>query len=117
MIALVLAAAAVSYGVFGLAAFGKTSEYAVICVDGEEYARYALVEISGQKTIEVTSEYGTNVVELSSNGARVTEASCLDKLDVKCGAISRAGQVIVCAPNRFSLRIEGGSSAVDMVTY
>lgn len=115
--ACVLALAAVLYAAVGALSWNDAAEYAVICVDGREYAAYRLSDIRKTETVEVKTQFGTNTVELTKNGARVIEASCRDKYDVKCGAVTKAGQVIICAPNRFTLRISGGESAVDRVTY
>lgn len=117
VIACTLALAAASYAAVGMLLPRGGAEYAVICVDGSEYARYRLSEISGKRTIEVKTRFGSNTVELTADGARVTEASCRDKYDVKCGAVTKPGQAVICAPNRFSLRITGGGDAVDRVTY
>ena len=51
-------------------------------------------------------------------GARVTEASCPDKTDIQSGKITKPGQMIVCVPNRVTVRILGKNRVtVDKVTY
>ena len=50
-----------------------------------------------------------NVVTISGGTVSVTEASCKNQVCVKHGAISRAGESIVCLPNRLVVRIENGS--------
>ena len=93
---------------------------------GDLYARYPLAE---DRTIVVPApkQSGTdapapnaddpasaqydyyNVVEISSGKVSVTEASCKNQVCVKHVAISRAGESIVCLPNRLVVRIESGS--------
>lgn len=82
-------------------------EYAVIYVNGEEYGRFDLNSVE-PKTIEISSDYGFNIVKIEKGQACVTESNCRDKLDVKAGAIGRAGQSLVCLPNRLVITIEGG---------
>ncbi len=86
---------------------GKT---AVIEVGGEVFGRYPMrgelsVDVNGKNTVEITEKY-----------VRVTYADCPDKLDVKQGKIENAGQVIVCLPNKMTVRIEGGDSKYDAVS-
>ena len=66
------------------------------------------------KKIEVRSEFGYNLVEVDSSGARVLEASCPDKLDVKFGKIREAGEIIVCLPNKLTIEIVGGQGELEI---
>ena len=87
-------------------------------VDGEEYASYSFAEISGTKSVKINTQYGYNVLEITNEGARMTESSCPDKVDVLCGEISKPGQMIVCIPNRVSVKILGKEKLnIDKVTY
>ncbi len=114
----VLTAALIIYLLFAGFVFGEQPESVTIFVDGKEYASYNLAEISGVKKVEVNTELGHNTIEISSDGARVTEASCPDKTDIQSGKISKPGQMLVCVPNRVTVRITGKSEAkVDKVTY
>ncbi len=88
----------------------------LITLNGKEYAAYRFSEIEEDITLEISSEYGSNTVVVTKEGAYVKAASCEDKLDVKMGKISRAGQMIVCLPNRLMIEIIGGGT-VDKVTY
>ena len=45
--------------------------------------------------------------------ADVTDAGCPDKLCVRMGAVSRAGQSIVCLPGGIVVTVVGGTPAVD----
>ncbi len=86
---------------------GKT---AVIEVDGEIFGRYPMkesitVDVNGKNTVEITESY-----------VRVIYADCPDKSDVKQGKIENGGQVIVCLPNKMTVRIEGGKTEYDAVS-
>ena len=98
-------------------AYGRTANLkAVIYLDGAKYAEYTLAKY--EKPISVTVDgAGRNVVEISKNGVRVTESNCADKLEINGGTINRAGQSLICLPNRFLITIEGGGEKVDAVTY
>ena len=74
-------------------------------MDGVETARYPL---SQDLTVTIgTDRY--NVLTISRGAAAVTEANCGDRTCVGTGAVSRAGESILCLPHRLSVRIEGGA--------
>lgn len=75
----------------------------VITVDGEVYGTYSLEE---DQTIEIN---GTNVCKVSRGVVGMTEAECPDQLCVHQKEITRAGETIVCLPNRVVLEISGNS--------
>jgi len=117
VIVIILVFAAVFYAVFNGMLFENNPEKVVISVDGSEYASYRLSEISGTKTVRVETEFGVNVVEITNSGVQVVEASCPDKLDVHSGRITKSGQMIVCLPNRLTVKLDEKNSKVDKVTY
>ena len=103
---------------FGLSFGRETAEYVSIFVDGEEYASYRFNDITSAKKVDVRTEFGYNVVEISKDGASVVDASCLDKTDVRMGKITKPGQTILCVPNRVMVKIFGKEKInVDKVTY
>lgn len=90
---------------------GKT---VIIEVDGEKYGTYNInIE---KKVIEIKSKYGYNIVSIGDGYAQVMYADCPDKLDVKRGKISKAGESIVCLPNRLRIYIQG-QSKTDTISY
>lgn len=86
---------------------GGSGTWAVVTVDGEETARYSLAE---DRTVKIGGEE-YNVLEISGGAAAVVEANCGDHTCVRTGAISRAGETIVCLPHRLVIRIEGGEAS------
>ena len=82
----------------------SASKTVVIEVDGKTYATYDMNKINGIKTIDVN---GKNTVEITKDYARVIYADCPDKRDVRQGKITGAGQIIVCLPNKMTVRITG----------
>jgi len=68
--------------------------------------------------LEIKSDYGNNILEITKTGVKMTDASCPDKVDVRCGEITKPGQTIVCIPNRVMVKITGKNSLkVDKVAY
>ena len=114
IIAILCAAAAGFVWVYA-AVSGRAAAGVIIEVDGAEYAKYYFSEISEIKTVEIFTRFGYNRVDIGRDYARVTDASCPDRLDVHMGAINRNGQMIVCLPNRLIVRILGNDKSVDAV--
>lgn len=51
-----------------------------------------------------------NTIEIRGSSVLVTAASCANQVCVHHAPITRAGESIVCLPNRLSVRIEGGAA-------
>ena len=88
---------------------------AQIVLDGDVIETVDLSALQGEETRTV---HGCEIV-LSNGGVRVTAADCPDRLCVKTGAITRAGEAVACVLNRVvvSLKRAGGKDAVDGVAY
>lgn len=83
----------------------KTGASVVVTINGKEYGTYSLEK---DATIEIKSEYGTNVLVIEEHKAKVVEASCPDKLCVHQRAISKTGETIVCLPHKMVVTIMNG---------
>ena len=82
---------------------------AVVSIDGAEVERIDLAREDGERTYSHNGY--TLTVELRPDGApglRVTASDCPTQDCVHTGAITRAGQSIVCLPARIILQLEGG---------
>lgn len=77
----------------------------LVYVDGQLTGEYPL-DTDTEVTI-MGYNGGNNVMSISNGRVRMSEASCPDRLCIHQGSISRAGQSIVCLPNRVILRIDG----------
>lgn len=84
-------------------------------IDGKEYGRYNLQEKNSQ-TLAIESKFGYNKIVIANGRVYVCESDCPDTLEIKAGAIQKAGQMLVCLPNRLVVRIEGRRD-VDGVAY
>ncbi len=118
IIASIVVVALIIYGLFAFSVSGETAELVSVFVDGREYAVYNLKEITDSKTVEIKTDNGYNILELNSEGARMLDSSCPDKTDIKMGKITKPGQIILCVPNKVTVKITGkGKLNVDKVTY
>lgn len=90
---------------------------AVVRVDGREVAR---VRVDGPALArkEVRIRNGTATVEFGQGKVRMLPLPtdiCPNGICWKTGWISRAGQSIVCVPNRATVTLEGGTGEIDSV--
>lgn len=81
------------------------NKYVSIQVNGKEINKIPLTDDMIGEIVEIETEYGTNVIEFSDGELKIIDASCLDKLCIKQGAISQVGQLLVCLPNRLVVEI------------
>ena len=92
---------------------GTAGDRAVITVAGELYGTYSLLE---DRTVTVVTEGGTNTVRIENGTVTVTEASCRNQVCVRHAPISRAGESIICLPNRVVVRIDGKGEQYDAIS-
>ncbi len=77
----------------------------VISVSGREIKRFSLQE-DRKITIDGRAS-GKNTIVAEGGKVWVEEANCPDLLCKKQGAVSRAGESIVCLPNQVVVEIQG----------
>ena len=82
-----------------------------VCENGKVVYSEKLSRI--KKSTTVTA--GGCVVVVKSDGVFVKEANCPDKLCVKSPKITKAGQSVICLPNRVAVYLTGEKSEVDAV--
>ncbi len=85
----------------------------IITVAGDLYGTYPLTE---DRVITVTSGDHSNTVEIRDGAVRVTEASCKNHVCVDHAPITRAGESIICLPNRVVIRIDGEGAEYDAIS-
>ena len=98
----------------GAAAHARTWRKAVFRgeIGGETVERCALSNYEGG-TYE--SRGYTLTVAVENGAVRVSESDCPNQDCVHSGAISRAGQSIVCLPARVAVTLEGAASDYDLI--
>ena len=110
----IIASAVILLSVFGYfltgAALAGTQKKVVIESEGELFAEYPMTE---NKIVDVK---GHNKVEITPDYVRVIYADCPEQTDVKQGKISVPGSIIVCLPNKMTVRIVG-ETEIDAISY
>lgn len=76
-----------------------------------------VVEVNGQvvqqldlqvpQQVIISGSIGKTIIEIGQGTARVLDSACPEKICVKTGKIHRAGELIVCVPNKVVVKIEG----------
>lgn len=74
-------------------------------------------EAAGEFSLSEDGEYslngGTNILVIKNGEAYIKEATCPDGLCKKQGRISRAGERILCLPNRVAVEVLGESDFIE----
>ena len=92
----VLLAIIVAVGAFYIS-FHEEGNMVTVTVDGELFGEYSLAE---DKTVEIKTDNGTNLLIIEGGKAHIAEASCPDGVCVSHRAINRDGESIICLPNK-----------------
>ncbi len=108
LIAAVLAAAAAVYWV--TADFSGKKRYAVISCGGETVAEVSLDRFGDYSFPET----GDMVFTVGGNGISVSKSGCPNKICMRTGSISRAGEAIICVPNRTAVMVKNASGENDI---
>lgn len=109
----VLALAVVLGARMWFAPAGSGTLMVVISADGQELERAALTAYRGGS---YENNGCTLTVECSDGAVTVTQSDCPGQDCVHSGAISRAGQSIVCLPARIVIELVGTGADYDLVT-
>lgn len=90
------------------------SVVAVIYVDGEEYERVELKD-GTEKTV-VPKTDAQIVIKADNEAIYFESADCPDKLCVKSGKLTRAGETAACLPGGVVISLVGDDDAQDAIT-
>ena len=91
--------------------------YLIIEIDGKEYKKLSIDDGTKTKLIPVDTKYGHSVIKVEGKEVSMYESSCKDHLCEKIGPISKANQVIICIPNRVSVKLVSSKSNIDVISY
>ena len=97
-------------GVLATNAFGQSVAAKSAVVKDSDNSEYVL-DLSKDSTTVVSTELGTNLVVVENGTVRVSEADCPNHDCVNQGAISKAGQQIVCLPHKLTIDISDREAA------
>lgn len=78
-----------------------------VTVGTKFFGEYSLSE---DKTVEIISDAGRNLLVIMDGKADITEADCPDGVCAKHRPIGRVGETIVCLPNQVVVRVVGNES-------
>lgn len=115
---IVLFAAVIAAALILMFALGRgesSALTAVVTLDGRVIERIELSSLAAPRRIPVEGEFEA-VVVIARDGAYIEESSCPNLDCVASGRIDRAGQSLVCLPNRLTVTLEGGGADVDAYT-
>lgn len=90
----------------------KAETAAEVWMDGAVADRIVLSDLAQP----VTRTYGACSITFSSDGAAFSASDCPDKLCVRHGKLTHAGDVMACVPNGVTLRLTATAS-FDAVSY
>ncbi|MCD6170047.1 MAG: NusG domain II-containing protein [Candidatus Latescibacteria bacterium] len=74
-----------------------------------------MLPLDRETTVNVEGPLGTTVVKVEKGKARIIRSPCPRKLCLRMGSISKAGEMVVCVPNKVVVRIKG-KQEIDAVT-
>lgn len=95
---------------------GEQERTAVVRVSGEEMMTIDLTEEESEGEYEVEGIIGISTFEVKDDGVRMISSPCPKKVCIHRGWINSSSQTIVCAPNKVTIEIKGGSSELDSIT-
>ena len=81
----------------------KLATTAVVYVNGEVVET---LNLSEDKTVEIQSENGYNIVKVKNHKVCVLEADCPGGDCVLTGYINRVGQTIICLPHKLVVELK-----------
>ena len=114
---IVLAAVIALVAVAGFAAvklmgLGSTTQGATAVITDADKKTYEL-PLDTDATITVTTDLGTNVIEVKDGRVRAKEADCPNQDCVHQGWIGKPGQQIVCLPHKLTVDIVDEDAQAD----
>lgn len=99
--------AAVLFALYLLLSGERGSSVQVVC-DGRLLGEYSLQE---DREIPLSLEEGRNLLLIRDGKVWMEEADCPDRLCVRQGAVSRAGESIICLPHKLTVSVTGRNGA------
>ena len=83
--------------ILGILLFRKEGNTVKVTVDGKTFGEYSL---NVDRTVEIKSEFGSNLLVIKDGKAYVEQASCPDGICSSHQPIHYDGQSIICLPNK-----------------
>lgn len=96
---------------------GSKETYAEIMVDGEIYKTINLSEHTGEEIFEIHSKNGLNVIKVHDNEIGIIDADCSDQICMNPEHIEKAGESLVCLPNKVIILVKGIDADDTILSY
>jgi len=104
-------------GVFSLVALKhlrQVGDSVIIEVNGQVVQQ---LELNTSQVITVNGSIGKTTIKIDQGEAQVIHSDCPEQICVKTGKVHRAGEIIVCVPNKVVVKIEGKQkNQFDVIT-
>jgi hypothetical protein len=114
LVVVALCAAAVAASAWALAPDGGVAHSALI--ETHDGRRTALA-LARDARLELRGRRGPFTIEVRGGRARFLDSDCPQKLCVRAGWLSRAGESSACVPNGASLTLIGDDRDYDALTF
>ena len=85
----------------------KAGSYALVELDGAEYAR---LDLDKDTSLTVDTKQGTNIIIVRDHAVSVESADCPDKICVNHASVNLAGETIVCLPHKLVITIKSDTA-------
>ncbi len=92
------------------------AKVAIISHEGKVIRKVDLDSVAEPIMFDIEGEY-KNTILIEKGRIRVLESNCPDRVCVNTSWLDKIGDLAVCIPNRFIIKIEGEPEKVDGVTY
>ena len=89
--------------ILGILIFRTEGNTVKVTVDGKTFGEYSL---NVDRTVEIKSEFGSNLLVIKDGKAYVEQASCPDGICSSHRPIHYDGQSIICLPNKVVVLID-----------
>lgn len=102
------------FSLFELNHLRQPGEMVIIEVKGQMVQQ---LDLKASQEITVNGSIGKTMVKIDQGAAQVIYSDCPEKICVKTGKITQAGEIIVCVPNKVVVKIAGKSkNQFDVIT-
>ena len=112
LVAVIALVAVAGFAAVKLMGFGSTAQGATAVITDADKKTYEM-PLDQDTITTVTTELGTNVIEVKDGRVRAKEADCPNQDCVHQGWISKPGQQIVCLPHKLTVDIVEEDAQAD----
>ena len=116
LVAVISLVAVTGFAAVKLMGLGSTAQGAMAVITDADKKTYEM-PLDKDATITVTTDLGTNAIEVKDGRVRAEEANCPNQDCVHQGWIGKPGQQIVCLPHKLTVDIvdKGAQADYDVV--